>query len=124
MPADSFVGIWKFIARRNICVAPACVKPPPRCTQAGDSTSRQGNGLKKKCNFAMYNAPNITAETINCMGCRADGAKFAHCNECEIRKCVYGKGFNTCGDCKELDTCQIVGFVIQNVPGAKENLLN
>jgi len=32
MPADSFVGIWKFIARPNLCEIPACVKPPPRCT--------------------------------------------------------------------------------------------
>jgi hypothetical protein len=38
MPADSFVQIWKFIARPNICETPACVKPPPRCTQSkGDA---------------------------------------------------------------------------------------
>jgi len=30
MPAGSFVGIWKFIARPNLCGTPACVKPPPR----------------------------------------------------------------------------------------------
>jgi len=30
MPADSFVGIWKFVARPNLCEPPACVKPPPR----------------------------------------------------------------------------------------------
>jgi hypothetical protein len=91
------------------------------------ATVSNDNELKEKTAEkwrVMYNSPNITAETINCMGCRTDGVKFGHCSECEIRKCVYGKGFNTCGDCKELDTCQIVGFVIQNVPGAKENLLN
>jgi hypothetical protein len=71
----------------------------------------------------MYNAPNITAESINCIGCRTDGAKIAHCSDCEIRKCVCEKGFNTCGDCKELDNCQIVGFVLQHVPDAKGNLL-
>ena len=70
----------------------------------------------------MYNAPDITAETINCTGCRIEGAKIGHWNDCEIRKCVQNKGFNTCGDCAELDTCQIVSFVIKNVPGAKENL--
>ncbi len=72
----------------------------------------------------MNNAPEITAATINCMGCRGDGAKFAYCSDyCEIRKCVYGKGFSTCGDCKELDSCQVVGAVLQHAPGAKENLL-
>lgn len=73
---------------------------------------------------AMNNTSEITAETINCMGCRADGVKFAYCTHyCEIRKCVREKGFDTCGDCKELDNCQIVGAVFQNAPGAKENLL-
>ena len=71
----------------------------------------------------MYNVPSITAESINCMGCRTDGAKVAHCDDCEIRKCVYEKGLNTCGDCKEIDNCQTVGFILQHVPGAKENLL-
>ncbi|GAB6871258.1 DUF3795 domain-containing protein [Bacteroides rodentium] len=71
----------------------------------------------------LNNTPEITAETIHCMGYRADGVKFAYCsNYCAIRKCVYEKGFNTCGDCKELDTCQVVGTVLQHAPGARENL--
>ena len=71
----------------------------------------------------MNHAPEITAETINCMGCRTDGVKFAYCDHyCEIRKCVAKKGFNTCGDCMELDECQIVGAVLMNAPDAKKNL--
>lgn len=73
---------------------------------------------------AMNNAPEITAATINCMGCRADGVKFAYCSDmCEIRKCVRGKGFDTCAECKELDNCRIVGAVHRHAPGAKENFL-
>jgi len=73
----------------------------------------------------MNGAPEITAATVNCMGCRTEGVKFAYCSEyCEIRKCVYAKGFETCGDCKELDSCRIVGAVLQHAPGAKENLLS
>ena len=71
----------------------------------------------------MNNAPEITAATINCMGCRVGGAKFAYCSDyCEIRKCVLEKEFDTCGDCKELDHCQIVGAIFQHNPNAKENL--
>ena len=44
----------------------------------------------------MNNAPEITAATINCMGCR---------------------------DCKELNSCPIVGAVFLHAPDAKENLL-
>lgn len=65
----------------------------------------------------LNNTPEITPETIHCMGCRADGVKFAYCSDyCAIRKCVYEKGFNTCGDCKELDTCQVVGAVLSIAP--------
>jgi hypothetical protein len=71
-----------------------------------------------------FEAPSITAESINCMGCRPDGAKFSHCDNCEIRKCVAEKGFNTCGDCAELDTCQVVGFVFEHAPEVKANLIS
>lgn len=40
----------------------------------------------------LNNTPEITPETIHCMGCRADGVKFAYCSDyCAIRKCVYEK---------------------------------
>ena len=89
------------------------------------ATVNNDNELREKTakNWSeMYDAPNITAESINCMGCRVDGVKFGYCNVCEIRTCVNTKGFNTCGDCNELDTCQIVGAVLQHLPNAKENL--
>ena len=70
---------------------------------------------------AMFNAP-IIAVSINCMGCRTDGAKFAHCDVCEMRKCVQTKGFNTCGDCEELDTCNLIAPILEQVPGVRENL--
>jgi hypothetical protein len=70
----------------------------------------------------MYDAPHIVTESINCMGCRTDGVKFDYCKVCEIRSCADTKGFNTCGECNELETCQTVGFVLQHVPEAKKNL--
>ena len=91
------------------------------------ATIRNDNDLREKTAqkwSVMNNSPEITAETINCMGCRVDGVKFAYCSFCEIRKCVNEKGFNTCGDCKKLDNCQIVGAILQNNPNAKENLLS
>lgn len=74
---------------------------------------------------AMNHAPEITAATINCAGCRMEGVKFAYCSDyCRIRKCVLEKGFDTCADCKELNDCEIVDAVIRHAPGAKENLLS
>lgn len=92
------------------------------------ATVRNDDELKEKTArewSVINNAPEITAATINCMGCRTDGAKFAYCsNYCNIRKCVYEKGFNTCGDCEELENCQIVAPIFQHAPAAKENLLS
>jgi hypothetical protein len=72
---------------------------------------------------AMNNAPEITSDTINCMGCRTEGAKFIYCsNYCAIRRCVQDKGVATCGDCAEMETCPIVGSIFMHNHNAKGNL--
>jgi hypothetical protein len=70
----------------------------------------------------MYNAPDIPYGSINCTGCRMEGVKFSHCETCQIRNCVMAKGFETCGDCAEIGTCEIVASVHKYVPEAIENL--
>ncbi len=87
-------------------------------TVANDDILREETAAKWS---AMYGS-TITPEAINCLGCRVEGVKIGHYYDCEICKCVKAKGFNTCGDCSELDTCQIVGFVLQQIPDAKANL--
>jgi hypothetical protein len=72
----------------------------------------------------MYHAAEITAESINCTGCRETGAKFNHCSVCGIRNCVTSKGFNTCGDCPDMEHCEIVSMVHKYLPEAVENLKN
>ena len=89
-------------------------------TLNNDNALREQTAAKWK---EMYNSADITAETINCTGCRADGVKFAHCFECEIRKCVKSKGYNTCGECALLDSCEIVGALLKYVPEGRANLL-
>jgi len=69
----------------------------------------------------QFNAA-ITAEMINCTGCREPGVKFSHCAECEIRICAKGKGFQSCGECSELDQCTTIGNILQFVPDALTNL--
>lgn len=71
----------------------------------------------------MFQSPEITMGSINCTGCRMEGVKFAHCeNTCDIRKCVRSKGFATCADCSEIDSCTIIGPLFTAVPDARENL--
>jgi len=68
-----------------------------------------------------FNA-DITPEMINCTGCREEGTKFSNCSMCEIRKCVNTRGYSTCGECDELETCSIVGGILKAVPDALTNL--
>ena len=70
----------------------------------------------------LNNAP-ILPEHINCDGCRMNGRKTVFCDRlCRIRQCALLKGFETCGDCPEKDTCPKVGAIWQHNPQAKENL--
>ncbi|MEI6172362.1 MAG: DUF3795 domain-containing protein [Bacteroidota bacterium] len=70
----------------------------------------------------QYHAPDITPEMINCTGCREPGNKFGHWAECGMRKCASSKGFNTCGQCDTLQSCDIIKPVLQFAPEAVENL--
>jgi len=72
----------------------------------------------------QFNSSDITTEMINCTGCREEGVKFAHCAVCEIRNCVRTKGFDTCGNCSEMDTCSKVAGIHKYLPEAIQNLKN
>ena len=73
--------------------------------------------------WSELNHAPITADMIHCMGCRGDGAKTPYCDSlCEIRKCALGKGFDTCGNCPEMEDCPIVGAVHAGSPDARKNL--
>jgi hypothetical protein len=88
-------------------------------TMNNDNELRKSTAEKWK---VAYNALEITSAMINCTGCREEGVKFNHCDKCEIRNCVKVKGFNTCGECQEMETCNIVSGVHKHIPEAKTNL--
>ena len=87
-------------------------------TITNDDNLRKQTAEKWKVGFSA----DITPEMINCTGCREEGAKFAHCAECEIRNCVHTKGFKSCGECKEHESCQKVSNILKYVPEALANL--
>ncbi|MDD2647608.1 MAG: DUF3795 domain-containing protein [Eubacteriales bacterium] len=89
------------------------------------ATINNDNALREKTAklWSELNAVTITPEMINCEGCRMDGAKTYFCgNMCEIRKCAYGKGFETCGDCRELGKCKTAEEIHRNSAEAFANL--
>ncbi len=73
--------------------------------------------------WSELNHTDITPEMINCSGCRLAGVKTPYCDKlCPIRQCALRKGFETCGDCGDLDACDKIGMILQNNPGALHNL--
>jgi hypothetical protein len=88
-------------------------------TVKDDDELRKATAEKWK---VMFNAPDLSYDKINCTGCREEGAKFSHCFECEIRNCAKAKGFDTCGDCSELERCTIISAIHRYVPEALTNL--
>lgn len=73
--------------------------------------------------WTELNGVEITADMINCEGCRVDGVKTPYCDSlCPIRQCALTKGVETCGDCAEFSTCEHVAMIIGNNPDALKNL--
>jgi hypothetical protein len=102
------------------CCGLDCEKCEARiATISNDDALREATARKWA---EMNDSPEITAETINCLGCRTEGLKFAYCAMCEIRSCAAKKGFETCGECAEIDTCPTVGPVLEHSPDARNNL--
>ena len=73
--------------------------------------------------WAELNHAPILPEHINCQGCRVEGVKTVFCdNLCGIRQCALKKGMTTCGDCPDLEKCQVIGMIISDNPEALKNL--
>lgn len=94
---------------------------------ARTATLNNDNELRKRTAklWSELNGVPITADMINCLGCRTDGEKTTFCDKlCPIRQCVLQKGFAACGDCSELDTCPKVSVVLDNNPDTKNRLID
>ncbi len=64
----------------------------------------------------------LSPKDIYCDGCMEEGEMyFNHCYECEIRKCVQGKGILNCAHCEDY-ACEKVEGIFKMVPQAKEEL--
>lgn len=88
------------------------------------ATITNDNDLRRKTaeEWSAQFKSAITAEMINCEGCRMEGNHFDYCAMCEIRNCVKDRGFQTCADCYEMSHCKKVATIHQCVPDALVNL--
>ena len=78
------------------------------------ATIKNDNDLRTEVakKWTELNGVEITAEMINCTGCRLEGVKTPYCDSlCPIRQCGIAKGFETCGDCSEMERCEKIGMI-------------
>ena len=93
--------------------------------EARIATLNDDNNLRKKVakEWGEMNQMEFQPEWINCMGCRTEGCKTYYCSDlCKIRLCVMEKGYNTCGECEKMRTCNTLGELAANAPGVFDNL--
>ena len=93
--------------------------------QARLATVNNDDELRRKValEWSELNKVEITPDMINCTGCRIEGAKTPFCDSiCPIRKCARAKGYNTCGDCSEMEACSKLSMITSNNKQALSNL--
>lgn len=86
------------------------------------ATKNNDDVLRKETakNWSKMFDADIKPENINCLGCHSD-VLFAHCKECEIRKCNTDKNLKNCSECEGY-TCEKINNFFTMVPDAKKVL--
>ena len=93
--------------------------------QARLATVNDDDELRRKValEWSELNKVEITPDMINCTGCRIEGAKTPFCDSiCPIRKCARTKGYETCGDCSDMENCSKLAMITANNKQALSNL--
>ena len=73
--------------------------------------------------WSELNGVEITPEMINCDGCRVEGVKTPFCESlCPIRQCALTRAVASCGDCKDMQTCEKLKMITDSSLEAKERL--
>ena len=89
------------------------------------ATVRRDEALRRKVAklWSELNGVEITPEMIRCEGCRMDGAKTPFCESlCRIRPCAMARGYDTCGECPEMETCGRLAAIVGGSEEARRNL--
>ena len=95
-----------------------------RC-DARTATIHNDDALRQQVarQWSEWNHVDIPAASINCLGCRVEGAKCHYCeNLCPIRKCILKRGYAHCGECPDMENCAMLYEIQKNAPETKANL--
>ena len=98
-----------------------CEKCEARIATIKDDDKMREEVSRKWCE--LFHTDMITPDKINCTGCKGNGVKYFFCNQmCKIKPCVTSKGYESCAECTEMDSCAKLAAEISNNEDAKNNL--
>ena len=93
--------------------------------EARIATINNDNELRIKVakEWSEMNGVEITSAMIECAGCRAEGPKSTYCESlCPVRQCALSKKVGTCGDCRDIKSCEIIAPILNYSKEARHNL--
>ena len=88
-----------------------------KACEARLATVNNDDALRRRVakEWSELNGVGITAEMINCVGCRIPGVKTPFCESlCPIRQCAMSKQMKTCGNCPEMNSCEKLAMITGN----------
>jgi hypothetical protein len=74
-----------------------CSECPARLAYVNDDDALRNETIKK------WSTPEfpVTADILDCAGCKSEGPHFAFCSKCSVRECAGKHGVATCAHCDE-----------------------
>ena len=70
--------------------------------------------------WTKLNGVEITPEMIVCDGCRVEGRKTVYCESlCPIRQCAVSRGYESCGSCEMMDSCDKLAPILKNAEASR-----
>jgi hypothetical protein len=87
-----------------------CSDCPARLAYVDDDESLRQETAKK------WNTPEfpVTAENLDCAGCKSDGPNFTFCGSCTVRLCASKRGVETCAHCEDYG-CDVLEEYLSHV---------
>lgn len=64
----------------------------------------------------------VTADMLECAGCKSSGPHFAFCSDCGVRACASERGVETCAHCEDYECDIIEGLLSMMGEDARKRL--
>ena len=91
--------------------------PVVKAYETGDAAAKRAVADGWSKGYATLFPDGLSAEDVRCAGCKGDEALlFVYCRECRIRPCARERGHDTCAECDEYESCELLAGFFEAAP--------